>query len=190
MCLIHSNMQHAVLVVRAYCWLMLSLLSSSTPRSLSAELLSSHPSPSLYLCLTLHHPRCRTQYLPLLNFIPLVITQRSNLSESLCKASSLSGESTTSLILDLLRMHSTAASRSLIDMLNRIGPRIEPWGILLSDWLPARYSTVHYKLLSSAIQLVQCPVYLIPVHLTIGQFVQKDTVHEKLLHPFFNHVHA
>jgi len=29
---------------------------------------------------------------------------------------------------NLLRMHSTPASRSLIKMLNRTGPRNEPWG--------------------------------------------------------------
>jgi len=38
-----------LLAARARCWLGLSLLPASTPRSLSAVLLSSHSSPSLYM---------------------------------------------------------------------------------------------------------------------------------------------
>lgn len=48
-----------------------------TPLSLSAELLCSHLPPSLFLCLALLHPMCRTQCLPLLNLITLMIAQCS-----------------------------------------------------------------------------------------------------------------
>lgn len=51
------------------------LLQASTPRSLSAGLLSSQSSPSLYLCSALLHPKCRIQHWDLLNFIPLTIAQ-------------------------------------------------------------------------------------------------------------------
>lgn len=51
LCLMHRRVQFAPLAARAHCWLTLSLLSMSTPRSLSPELLSSHSSPSLHLCL-------------------------------------------------------------------------------------------------------------------------------------------
>lgn len=46
-------------------------------------------SPNLVLCLALLHPKCRVQYLDLLNSIPLTIAQSSNLSRSFCKASCL-----------------------------------------------------------------------------------------------------
>jgi len=38
------------LAARAHCWLMVNLSSTRTPRSLSAELLSSRSTPSLYWC--------------------------------------------------------------------------------------------------------------------------------------------
>ncbi|KAK4824371.1 hypothetical protein QYF61_014031 [Mycteria americana] len=78
------------------------------------------------------YSRCRIRHLDLLNFIPLIIAQCSNLSRSLCKASCPSRESTAPPCLvssaNLLMVHSTPASRSLINILNRTGPRIEPRG--------------------------------------------------------------
>jgi len=47
----HPRIPLAFLAVRAHCWLMVNLSSTSTPRSLSAELLSSKSAPSLYWCL-------------------------------------------------------------------------------------------------------------------------------------------
>lgn len=51
------------------------LAVTDTPLPLSAELLCSHLSPSLFPCLALRHPMCRTQCIPLLNFITLMIAQ-------------------------------------------------------------------------------------------------------------------
>jgi len=52
----------------AHCWLILSFSSTSTPKS-SSGLLSSYSPPSLYLCLGLPRPTCRTLHLALLNFM-------------------------------------------------------------------------------------------------------------------------
>ena len=87
------GVQFALRAARAHGRLPLSLLPPSTPRSLSAGLLSSHSSPNLYLCPALLHPRCRIRHLDLLIFIPLIIAQCSNLSRSLCKASCPSRQS-------------------------------------------------------------------------------------------------
>ncbi|KAK4818032.1 hypothetical protein QYF61_004156 [Mycteria americana] len=99
-------------------------------RSLSAGLLASHSSPNLHLCPALLCPRCRIRHFDLLNFIPFIIAQCSNLSRSLCKSSCPSKESTAppSLVSSstLLMVHSTPASRWWINILNRTGPRIEP----------------------------------------------------------------
>ena len=65
----HPRIPLAFLAARAHCWLMVNLSSTSTPRSLSAELLSSSSTPSLYWCMRLFLPRCRTLRLPLLNLI-------------------------------------------------------------------------------------------------------------------------
>ena len=67
----HPRIPLAFLAARAHCWLMINLLSSRTSRSLSAELLSNRSAPSLYWCMGLLLPRCRTLHLPLLNFIML-----------------------------------------------------------------------------------------------------------------------
>ena len=75
------------------------LLPASTSRSLSPGRLSSHSSPNLCLCPALLHPRYRIQHLELLNFIPLIIAQCSNLFRSLCKAACPSTESPAPLTL-------------------------------------------------------------------------------------------
>lgn len=67
------------------CWLVLSLLLTRTHRSLTAKLLSSHSSPSLYLWPLLLHSKYRTWNFDLLNFKPFIISQCSILSRSLCK---------------------------------------------------------------------------------------------------------
>ncbi|NXW18147.1 TENS3 protein, partial [Circaetus pectoralis] len=46
--------------MRLHCWLMVSLLSTRTPRSFSAELSSNQLAPSMYWCLGLFLPRCRS----------------------------------------------------------------------------------------------------------------------------------
>jgi len=136
-CLMHSRVRFDLLAARVGCWLLLILLPTNTPRSLCAGLLSAHSSPSLHLCLTLLHPRCRIQHLDLLDFIPLMTVQCSHLSRSLCKASCPSREWTAppSLVWlsNLLMVHSTPASRQLINVLNRTGPKTEPWGTLEAD---------------------------------------------------------
>lgn len=127
----HSKMMFAVLAAWAYCQLVLYLLLSSMARSLSAELLSSHLSSSLYLHPALFQPRCRTHHFPLLNSMLLLIIQCSNLSRSLCKTSCACMESKVPPGLvsyaKFLRMHSTPVSRSLIKMSNKTGPRIKTW---------------------------------------------------------------
>jgi len=92
--LMHPRIPLAFLAIRAHCWLMVKLLSTSTPRSLSAELLSNRSTPSLYRCMGLFVPRCRTLHLPLLNFIRFLSAQLSSLSRSRWMAAQPSGIST------------------------------------------------------------------------------------------------
>lgn len=106
------------------------MLLTSTHRSLSAGLFSRKFSSSLYLCPTLLHPRCRIWHLGLSKFIPLTTAKSTNLSSCHCKASCPSRETTAPLTLasseNLLKVHSTPSSRSLINRSNGIGPRIAP----------------------------------------------------------------
>lgn len=103
-----------------------------TPRSLSAELLSSRLLPNLYPCLASLHPWCCTRHVPLLNFMQLMIFQCSNVFRSICKTSWPSRESTAppSFVssANLLRMHPTHACRPLIKTLSRTGSKTKPWG--------------------------------------------------------------
>ena len=135
LCFVQPRMQFVLLATRAHCWLILSLLSTSTPRSCSAELLFIHFFPSLHWFLVLLHPRCRIQHLFLFYVVSLMITQCSNLSRSLCKASCPSRDWTAppSLVstANFLMMCYTPAYRSLINILNRTDPGIKCWGTLL-----------------------------------------------------------
>jgi len=132
---IEARMRSAFLATWAHCWLMLSRLSTNTPRSFSTGQLSSHSSPGLQHCMGLLWPKCRTWHLALLNLIQLTLAHRSSLSRSLCRAFLPPSRSTLppSLVssASLLREHSVPSSRSLIKTLNNTGPETEPWGTLL-----------------------------------------------------------
>ena len=73
----HPRILLAFLAARAHCWLMVNLSSTRTPRSLSAELLSSRSTPRLYWWMGLFLPRCRTLHLSLLNLFRFLSAQLS-----------------------------------------------------------------------------------------------------------------
>lgn len=77
----------------------------------------------LKLCSALLHPRCRIRNFPSLNFMLLMIVRSFSIFRSICKASCLDRESKSSPCfvssVNLLRMHSTSASWTLIKTLSR-----------------------------------------------------------------------
>lgn len=129
----HPKTRFTLLAMRACYWLMLSLLLTSTPKSLSTGLFASHLSPRLYLCPTLLHPKCRIWHLALLNFMPSPTVQCSNLPQSLCNLPQpfreMTAPSSSVLPAKLLRMHSTPPSRSFT--FKRTDYTMEPWGTSL-----------------------------------------------------------
>jgi len=116
--------------VRAHCWLMSSLPSTSTPRYFSPGLCSDLSSPSLYWYKMLTQLRCNTMHLDLLNLMRFSWALCSRLSKSLWIASHPSGVSIVphSLVssADLLRVHSTPLSALLMKILKSIGPSTDP----------------------------------------------------------------
>ena len=70
----------AFLATRAQCCLMVILLSTKTPRSLSPTLLSNRSDPKLFRYLGLFLPRCKNLYLPLFYFIKFLPIQLCSLS--------------------------------------------------------------------------------------------------------------
>ena len=64
---------------------MFSLVSTRTPRSFSAKLLSSWVALSIYWCMGLFFPRCRTLQFSLLNFMRSLSTHFPSLSRSLLR---------------------------------------------------------------------------------------------------------
>ncbi|KAK4815290.1 hypothetical protein QYF61_026195 [Mycteria americana] len=92
------------------------------PQSFSSGLLSIHSPPSLYLCLALPQPMCRTLHLALLKLMRFTWAHLSSLSRSLWMAPLPSSMSTAphSLVLyaNLLRVHSIPLSMWLTKMLN------------------------------------------------------------------------
>lgn len=75
------------------------------------------------------NPQCRIQHF---NFKFHPITHSSDLSRCICKAFSLSRGSTATPSLlssaNMLMEHLNPVSRLLLSILNRAGPRTEPWG--------------------------------------------------------------
>ena len=65
--LMQPRIQLAVWAVSAHCQVVLSFLSTSSLKCCSSSLLSIPSSPSLYLCLGLPWPRCRTLHLASFN---------------------------------------------------------------------------------------------------------------------------
>lgn len=76
-------------------------------------------------------PKCRTQYLALLNFIWLASAYQSNLSRFLCRAllplSKFVLPHKLALSANLLRVHLIPSSRSLIKVFLKAGPNIKLW---------------------------------------------------------------
>ena len=130
--LMQPRIRLAVWAVNAQCQVMLNLLSTSTPKSSFSGLLSIHSPPSLYLCLGLPQPMCRTLHLTLLNLVRFAQAHFLILSRSLWVTSFFSSVSTAphSLVssVNLLRVHSVPLSMLLTKRLNSTVPRTQPWG--------------------------------------------------------------
>ena len=113
-----------------HCWLVMSLSSINIYKSFTSGLLSSHSLPSLYLCLGLPLPKCRTLHLALLNFMRVTWAQLSRLSRSLWIASLLSYVPVTPLKLvssaNLMRVHSIPLSMSSTKKLNNTSSGTRP----------------------------------------------------------------
>jgi len=112
-----------------HCQVMFSFSSTNTPKSFSSWLLSIRSPSSLYLCLGLPQPMCRTFCLALLNFMSFAWAHLSSLSRSLWMASLPSSVLTAShsfvLSANLLRVHSIPQPSSPIKMLNSADPNTE-----------------------------------------------------------------
>ena len=120
----HPRIPLAFLAARAHYWLMVNLSSTSTPSSVSTEVLSSRSAPSLYWCMGLFLPRCRTLHVPLCpTFQPVQVTLNGS-TAFWCISHSSSFVSSA----NLLRVHSNSSSRSLMNKLNKTGPSTDPWG--------------------------------------------------------------
>uniref|UniRef100_A0A8C3EYK4 Uncharacterized protein n=1 Tax=Chrysemys picta bellii TaxID=8478 RepID=A0A8C3EYK4_CHRPI len=82
-------------------------------------------------CMGFFRPNFRTLHLSLLNLIRFLLAQSLNLSRSVWTLSLPSSISTPPRSLvssaNLLRVQSIPSSRSLMKMLNKIGPRTDPW---------------------------------------------------------------
>lgn len=140
LCLTQSRIPLSFLATKAHYWLMFNLVSTRTPWSFPTMLLSSWVAPSMSWCLGLFSPRCRTLYF-LLNFTIFLSAHLSSLSRSLWMSVLPFVESAISLRFvhstNLLRLHSTLPSRSLMKVLNRTGPSIDT---LYDDELKLKWS--------------------------------------------------
>lgn len=154
---------------------MFMLLIINIPRSFS----DMHSFPILYCCMWLLSPKCCIWHLTLLNVMWLGSTHQSCLSRSLCKALLPSGrlsvppKSVSSS--NLVRAHYIRSPKSLIEMLNKIGPSTVSWGMPLVtnhqlDW------TLFTMTLSPMIQPAPHTVNCTPVQPMNNHFLQESTM--------------
>jgi len=76
----------ALFASRTHCWLMFNSPSTRAPRSLTAELLLNWSAPSMYWCVGLLLPRCRTLHFPLLKCMKFLSAYFFSLPRSLWMA--------------------------------------------------------------------------------------------------------
>jgi len=90
---------------------------------------------NMYWCVGLFLCKDRNLRFSLLNFMRFLWAHLFSLLRSLWMAAGPSGASATPLSFvlstDLLRVHSAPSSRSLMKMLTRSGPAVDPWGTQL-----------------------------------------------------------
>lgn len=131
--------------VSSFCWGCFFLIDflpprSSLPKSFTWWLLSIHFPPSLYLCLELPQPGCRTLHLALLNFIRFEQAHLSRLSKSLWMASipstvSWLHHSVECSLQTFLKVQSIPLFTSLTKMLNCASPLRDT----TCHWSPPRH---------------------------------------------------
>lgn len=118
----------------AHCWLLWSLLSTRTSRSLTARLLHSHKTYPVVGSLVILS-QVQDFLLSLLNFILISLTICSNFFQGLCKMVLPCDVFTSPPFFvspgSLIRMLSIASSRSFMKMLNTVRPSINSWDTLL-----------------------------------------------------------
>jgi len=119
----------AFFAAAAYCSLLLSLMSTRTPRSLSTEMLHCQVDPSLSCTPVLCFPSCKTLHFSMLHFIRFLLAHSSSLSRSFCRVAlsptvSTSPRSLVSLA-NFIRVSLIPSSTSLMKILNNVGPNID-----------------------------------------------------------------
>lgn len=134
LCLMHPKLLFTFLAARTHCWLMLSLLLTSTPTSLTAGLLSHHLFPSLCLCPALLHSNCSTSTCPCWIscriwslYQSISHWKVSHLIPSFRKSTAPFSLVFVSKFGYIPLLHPDHWQK----ILNQTGPRIEPWGTLL-----------------------------------------------------------
>lgn len=119
---------------RAHC--LLGLLPIRTPRNFSIDLLPSQSVPSLYHCQVLFVLKCITQPFSLLNFVRFSLAFPSCLARSLWKIALPLGISTVRFriwcSLQTWQAYLLSPPGFLVEMFNRMGPRIDPCSTLLT----------------------------------------------------------
>lgn len=117
------------------------MLSTRTPRSFPARLLSSQADPSMCWCLGLYLPRCRNLQISLLFFMSYQSTHFCSLSRSLWMGALASSISATPSLVSSQTCWGCISTRLSRALMNRTGPSTDPWLALLVtgldlDFLP------------------------------------------------------
>lgn len=162
-------MQLAFFNARAHCWAA-QLVVQWDPRSVYAKLLPRQSVPSLYWCLSLYLPWCRTFHLLLLIFTEVPLAHFSGLLRFPWRVALLSIILTvTSKVVssvNLLKAHCTPSSWSSKKLQN-IGPSVDPWWMSLV--------TGHQL---DLVQIIFHPFYLPHIQPISHQFDEKKTMGE------------
>lgn len=147
---------------------MSSLVSTSTPGSFFAKLLSSWTTPSTYKCLWLFLPSCRTLHLPLWNIMRFLWAHFFRLLRSLWMTAQPPGLSAIpprfALPVNLLRVHSETINEGV----EQEWSQYWPLGCTASYWPPTRCCPTTFW---------ACPFSQFPVHFTVDWSELKKSEH-------------
>lgn len=165
------KIQFTLVAAALHCWLVFSSLSTRTPKSLSVRLLPSCTDPGLYCYIVPGAGLC----ICLLDLILFLLVCSSSLSP--CEMALLSNKSLATLVRVLL----IPSSRSFMNILNSVGPGIDPWGTTC-DRLPASVKTIDRCPLTVTCEPMSYLSHRPPVLPDSYQFVQQQPVGNSIEH--------
>lgn len=165
----------ATFTTRAHCWFMVNLMSSTIPKSCSAKLLSSQSATSMYCCIGLFLPGCRTWHFPLLNFETPVCSFLQPVLVPLNDSKTIWSLSHSSQFRTIFKLLEDVLC-STVQVVNEevsVDPSIDSWWTQLVAGLQLNFLLLVHNPLSLAVQSIFSPAHCPLSHLCFISFSRR-----------------